>query len=240
MEKKLAGKVALVTGGSRGIGAAIARSLADDGADVAISYTASAGKAEAVVKELTAKGVRAKAYKADQADPAQVANLVKTVAQSFGRLDILVNNAGVFVAGAVGDPSASSNRTRPAVRYQRWRRDRRGSHRRRPHAPRRPYHHHRLDRRHPRALPRHRRLLRHQGRRRRLYPRLGPRSGREGNHRQCHPARTDRHRHGFPAANWRTCFNRRPLSAALDVPRKSLPLSLSSPAPKPRTSPAQP
>jgi 3-oxoacyl-[acyl-carrier protein] reductase len=107
MEKKLAGKVALVTGGSRGIGAAIARSLADDGADVAISYTASAGKAEALAKELAAKGVRAKAYQADQADPAQVTNLVKTVAQSFGRLDILVNNAGVFVAGGIGDPSAS-------------------------------------------------------------------------------------------------------------------------------------
>ena len=105
MAKKLAGKVALVTGGSRGIGAAIAKSLAEDGADVAISFTSSPDKAAVVVKELEAKGVKAKAFKADQGDPAQVANLVKTVAQSFGRLDILVNNAGVFIGGLLGDES---------------------------------------------------------------------------------------------------------------------------------------
>ena len=66
--KPLAGKVALVTGGSRGIGAAIAKELADQGADVAISYAASADKAEAVARELKSKGVRAAAFKADQAD----------------------------------------------------------------------------------------------------------------------------------------------------------------------------
>ncbi len=70
MSKKLTGKVALVTGGSRGIGAATAQALADDGADVAISYVASADKAEAVVRELEGKGVRAAAFRADQADPA--------------------------------------------------------------------------------------------------------------------------------------------------------------------------
>lgn len=107
MNKKLAGKIALVTGGSRGIGAAIARSLADEGADVAITYSSSPDKAAAVVKELEAKGVKAKAFKADQADPAQVENLVKTVAQSFGRLDILVNNAGVFVGGLLGDSATA-------------------------------------------------------------------------------------------------------------------------------------
>ena len=67
MTKKLSGKVALVTGGSRGIGAASARALADEGANVAISYVASPDKAEAVVAELKAKGVNARAYKADQA-----------------------------------------------------------------------------------------------------------------------------------------------------------------------------
>ena len=102
MTKQLAGKVALVTGGSRGIGAAIARRLADDGADVAISYAASADKAEAVVRELTAKGVRAAAFKADRADAAQVNKLVKQIAERFGGLDILVNSAGVFVTGEVG------------------------------------------------------------------------------------------------------------------------------------------
>ncbi len=101
--KKLSGKVALVTGGSRGIGAAIAKALADDGADVAISYGASADKAKDVVDELLAKGVRAHAFKADQADAKQVANLVNSVVDRFGKLDILVNNAGVFVMGQVND-----------------------------------------------------------------------------------------------------------------------------------------
>ncbi len=104
--KPLAGKVALVTGGSRGIGAAIARALADQGADVAVSYAASADKAEAVVRDLRDDGVRAKAFKADQADAKQVETLVHSVAKEFGRLDILVNNAGVFAGGAVNDPEA--------------------------------------------------------------------------------------------------------------------------------------
>lgn len=98
---KLAGKVALVTGASRGIGAAIARSLANEGADVAISHSNSADKAEEIVKELRSKGVKASAFKADQADPKQVENLVKSVAKDFGRLDILVNNAGVFMISPV-------------------------------------------------------------------------------------------------------------------------------------------
>jgi 3-oxoacyl-[acyl-carrier protein] reductase len=103
MAKTLAGKVALVTGGSRGIGAAIARALADDGADVAISYSASADKAKAVVNDLAAKGVRAEAFKADQANAEEVEALVKSVVERFGRLDILVNNAGVFSTGQVHD-----------------------------------------------------------------------------------------------------------------------------------------
>ena len=105
MAKTLTGKVALVTGGSRGIGAATARALADEGADVAISYVGSADKAEAVVKDLEAQGIRAAAYKADQADPTQVEGLVKMVVERFGRLDILVNNAGVVVMGVINDPA---------------------------------------------------------------------------------------------------------------------------------------
>lgn len=91
----LTGKTALVTGASRGIGAAIARRLAASGANVAISYVASADKAEALVKELEATGVKAKAFKADQADASAVTKLVNDATKHFGRLDILVNNAGV-------------------------------------------------------------------------------------------------------------------------------------------------
>jgi 3-oxoacyl-[acyl-carrier protein] reductase len=108
MSKKLAGKVALVTGGSRGIGAAIARALAEDGADVAISYVASEAKALAVVRDLEKAGVRAGAFRADQAVAKEVEGLVRAVAERFGRLDVLVNNAGVFVMGALGDPAADA------------------------------------------------------------------------------------------------------------------------------------
>lgn len=108
MTKTLTGKVALVTGGSRGIGAASARALADEGATVAISYSASPEKAEAVVRDLKAKGVQAKAFRADQANRAEVDKLVKDVADHFGHLDILVNNAGVAVTGAVDDPQSDT------------------------------------------------------------------------------------------------------------------------------------
>jgi NAD(P)-dependent dehydrogenase (short-subunit alcohol dehydrogenase family) len=108
MTKTLTGKVALVTGGSRGIGAASARALADEGANVAISYVASADKAEAVVRELKAKGVEARAFKADQASASEVDQLVKDVARHFGRLDILVNNAGVVASGVVDDANSDN------------------------------------------------------------------------------------------------------------------------------------
>ena len=108
MTKSLSGRVALVTGGSRGIGAASARALADEGANVAISYVASADKAEAVVRELKAKGVQARAFRADQASSVDVDKLVKDVAAHFGRLDILVNNAGVIASSAVDDASSDT------------------------------------------------------------------------------------------------------------------------------------
>lgn len=103
--KPLIGKTALVTGGSRGIGAAIARRLAIEGADVVISYTSSAEKAETLVRELQNDGVEASAIRADQGDAKQVAELVKKTVAKFGKLDILVNNAGVFVMGVVGEPA---------------------------------------------------------------------------------------------------------------------------------------
>lgn len=105
MAKELAGKVALVTGGSRGLGAAAAEALADQGADVAISYVASAEKAEAVVETLKTKGVRALAIRSDQADTEAAKPLIDTVVAQLGKLDILVNNAAIAVQGrTVDDP----------------------------------------------------------------------------------------------------------------------------------------
>lgn len=105
MSNQLKGKVALVTGGSRGLGAATAEALADQGADVAISYVASREKADAVVEKLRAKGVRALAIQSDQADMAAAKPLVDKVVAHFGKLDILVNNAAIAVQGkTVDDP----------------------------------------------------------------------------------------------------------------------------------------
>lgn len=91
----LNGKTALVTGASRGIGRAIALRLAEDGANVAVIYAGSADKAEAVVNEITALGVNAKAYRCNVADSAAVNETVKAVANDLGKIDILVNNAGI-------------------------------------------------------------------------------------------------------------------------------------------------
>jgi len=106
MAKALTGKVALVTGGARGIGAATARALADEGADVAVTYSASGDKAAALVHELEGRGVRAVAFRADQGDATQAGVLVTKVIEYFGALDILVNNAGVTGTGSVGDSKA--------------------------------------------------------------------------------------------------------------------------------------
>jgi len=91
----LNGKTALVTGASRGIGRAIALRLAEDGANVAVIYAGSADKAEAVVNEITALGVNAKAYRCNVADSAAVNKTVKAVTNDLGKIDILVNNAGI-------------------------------------------------------------------------------------------------------------------------------------------------
>ena len=100
---RLAGKRALVTGGSRGIGAAIARRLAAEGADVALTYERSADKAGAVVREIETLGRKGFAIAADSADPAAVARAVDDAARALGGLDILVNNAGIYRGGAVAE-----------------------------------------------------------------------------------------------------------------------------------------
>ena len=97
--EELAGQVALVTGGSRGIGAAIAQRLARDGAAVALTYASSAEKARAVAKQIDADGGRALVMQADNADPGAVTAAVEQTVADLGRIDILVNNAGIFTGG---------------------------------------------------------------------------------------------------------------------------------------------
>ena len=102
---ELTGKRALVTGASRGIGAAIALALADKGTDVAITYERSADRAAEVVRAIEAKGRRGVAIQADSADPAAVKRSVDDAANSLGGLDILVNNAGIARGGLVAEQS---------------------------------------------------------------------------------------------------------------------------------------
>ena len=94
---KLSNKVALVTGGSRGIGAGIARRLAADGAKVAITYTKGADAAASVVKEIESAGGKAVAIQADAADAAAVTAAVEKTVAAFGGIDVLVNNAGTAI-----------------------------------------------------------------------------------------------------------------------------------------------
>src|ERR1700692_376712 len=97
MSKNLEGKVALVTGGSRGIGAAIAKRLAADGANVAITYTKGADAAASVVTEIERAGQKAIAIQADATDAGAVNAAVEKTAATFGQIDILVNNAGTAI-----------------------------------------------------------------------------------------------------------------------------------------------
>lgn len=107
MNNALDGKVALVTGGGRGIGAAIALRLAQDGADVAITYQSDEQAAGLVAKQIATAGRRALARRVDSTDPAALTGAIDEVAEVFGRLDILVNNAGAFRLGPVEELTAA-------------------------------------------------------------------------------------------------------------------------------------
>jgi NAD(P)-dependent dehydrogenase (short-subunit alcohol dehydrogenase family) len=103
--KPLAGKVALVTGGARGLGAATAKALAEQGADVAFTFVSdeSVHKAAAVAQVIEALGVRALPVQADQADAAKAPQVIQTIIERFGRLDIVVNSASIDRFGTVYD-----------------------------------------------------------------------------------------------------------------------------------------
>ncbi|MNQ70738.1 Cyclic-di-GMP-binding biofilm dispersal mediator protein [compost metagenome] len=101
----LEGKTALVTGGSRSIGAAIAKRLAADGANIVLTFSASPGKAFEVVQAIETAGGRALAIAADAGDPAAVRAAVTRTVEAFGSLDILVNNAGIALGGPIQDIS---------------------------------------------------------------------------------------------------------------------------------------
>src|SRR6185503_10158610 len=94
--KKLTGKVAVVTGASKGIGAAIAKQLAAEGASVVVNYSTSKSGADKVVAEITGAGGKAVAVQADMAKKADIERLFAEAKKVFGRLDILVNNAGIY------------------------------------------------------------------------------------------------------------------------------------------------
>jgi 3-oxoacyl-[acyl-carrier protein] reductase len=106
--KALAGKAALVTGGSRGIGAAIARTLAAQGADVAITYRSAVSSAESIEREIVASGGRCAIVQADLFESGAAARAVDTATAAFGRLDIPVNNAGIFLSGPVDEANEAA------------------------------------------------------------------------------------------------------------------------------------
>jgi len=103
MTQTLVGKIALVTGGSRGIGAATAVQLAAEGATVAFSYSNSEARAQEVVAKIEAAGGKAVALKADQANVSEVKGLIAEVVKCYGKIDILVNNAAVFETGTIAE-----------------------------------------------------------------------------------------------------------------------------------------
>src|SRR5260221_12716835 len=117
---RLKGKVALVTGGSRGIGAAIAKRLAHEGAAVSITYSVSRESADAVAAAIKADGARSLSIQADSADVGAVKAAVAETVNTFGRLDALVNNAGILRFGAISNYSLEELDRMIAVAMRLW------------------------------------------------------------------------------------------------------------------------
>jgi 3-oxoacyl-[acyl-carrier protein] reductase len=118
MGGRLQGKRAIVTGGSRGIGAAIATRLADEGADVAITYVSNPEAAQQVVTAIERSGRKGHAVQADAADADAAARGITAAAQALGGVDILVNNAGVFGVGAIADTDQQELRRQFAINVE--------------------------------------------------------------------------------------------------------------------------
>lgn len=113
--KRLNQKVALITGGSRGIGAAITKRLAAEGANVVLTYAQSAEKAEAIAEEIVRNGGHALAVKADSGNPDELQEAIKKTVAHFGQLDILVNNAGIYIGKAFAEHTLEDYRKVMAV-----------------------------------------------------------------------------------------------------------------------------
>lgn len=116
--KRLANKVALITGGSRGIGAAITKRLAAEGASVVLTYTKSAEKAKAIASDINQAGGKALAIRADNADPQAVTDAVNKAVSHFGGIDILVNNAGMYIGKPFGEHTLEDYQQIMAVNVQ--------------------------------------------------------------------------------------------------------------------------
>ena len=189
----LQGKVALVTGGSRGIGAAIAKRLAADGADVAITYVSSPDKAKAVVAEIEKLGRRGLAIQADSANSSAVTAAVEKTAAEL-KAPGYPRQQRRHLRRRLDRRNFASG-FRPPVGSQRPRPDRRHPGRRQTHAEGWPHHHDRQLPRRTRRRPRRYAVLHDESRRRRPHPRPRPRAWSERHLRHRRRARPDRHRH---------------------------------------------
>src|SRR2546421_3131960 len=189
---RLVNQVALVTGGSRGIGRAIAKRLAADGASVAITYAKDAKAASAVVKAIELEGGKAVAIQADAADVEAVKAAVEKTVATFGRLDVLVNNAGTAIPKTFEETTLEENGLRD--RHQPPRHAGRDAGGAEAHEERRTHHHDRVGSRRTCGSARAGAVRGHQGSREDVCPELVERAGEPGDHGQQRPAGP--HRHG--------------------------------------------